>query len=195
MTLLFLPLSRRNAGVGVERSPSHIKNLWRSAVHHWAAMCRGGALRQTVSSTCYHLSLFSCSVAFLHPCTHSPRPPFLSFHPTSLHLTNITLWLIAVKLHWFQLHWFVCHHKSPVWIQTATLICCLTLSTHKPWSTLSSLSLVCTRITWYVCTSACICVPVSQSVNTVFINIDMNLITLIINICFSRWAVFPWCGP
>lgn len=43
--------------------------------------------------------------------------------------------------------------KFPLWIQTATLICCLTLSTHKPWSTMSSLRLVCTRNCEYVNTS------------------------------------------
>lgn len=35
------------------------------------------------------------------------------------------------------------NHQFPVWIQTVIWICCLTLSTHKPWSTMSSLRLVC----------------------------------------------------
>lgn len=132
--------------------------------------------------------IYPCLAAVWHFCTRAhilPTLPFCLFIPHPF-IWHITLWLIAVKLHWFQLHWFMCHHKSPVWIQTATLICCLTPSTHKPWSTFSSLRLVCTRITWYVCMHACICVPVSHTVNAEFLKI---------NICFRRWAVFPWCGP
>lgn len=104
--------------------------------------------------------MFSCNMVFMHPRTPSLLPPFLSLHSTPPHLTNITLWLITAKL-----HWLIYHHKFPVWIQTATLICCLTLSTHKPWSTMSSLRLVCTRICWYVCMFACICVHISHTYN------------------------------
>lgn len=71
-----LPLSHhRNAGVGVERSPSDGKDLWRSAVHHGPAMCRGGALCETVSYSCHHLSLYptetpTCLAAIWWLCTH-----------------------------------------------------------------------------------------------------------------------------
>lgn len=55
----WLPLSHhRNAGVGVEWSHSDGKDLWRSAVHLGPAMCRGGALCETVSYRCHHLSLY-----------------------------------------------------------------------------------------------------------------------------------------
>lgn len=181
-----LPLSHhRNAGVGVERNPSDGKDLWRSAVHYGPAMCRGGALCATVSCICHHLPLcptetpnmFSRNMVTLHPWTPSLLPPLPSPHSTSLHLTNITLWLITAKI-----HWLIFHYKFPVWIQTATLICCLTLSTHKPWSTMSSLRLVCTRICWYVCMHACICVPISHKYKVSYCT---N--------CLSRWAAFPWC--
>lgn len=104
--------------------------------------------------------MFSRNMVTLHPCIPSVLPLFPYFHPTPFHLTNITLWLITAKI-----HWLIFHYKFPVWIQTATLICCLTLSTHKPWSTMSSLRLVCTRICWYVCMHACICLPISHKQN------------------------------
>lgn len=97
--------------------------------------------------------MFSCNMVTTHPCTPSLLPPFPSLHSTPFHLTNITLWLITAKI-----HWLIFHHKFPVWIQTVTLICCLTPSTHKSWSTMSSLRLVCTRFCWHVCMHACICV-------------------------------------
>lgn len=141
--------SYRHAGVGMERRPSDRKDLRRSAVHHGPAMCRGGALRETVSSSCRHLSpdptenlsVFSSNMATLRTWIPSPRPPFPFMHSTRLH-----------QHHWnWLLNWLIFSYKFPVLIQTATLICCLTLSIHKPWSTISSSRLVCTRICWYAC--------------------------------------------
>lgn len=123
--------------------------------------------------------MFSPCMVTPHPCTPSLPPPFSYLYSAPLNLINITVWLITAKI-----HWLIFHHKFPVWIQTATLICCLTLSTHKPWSTMSSLRLVCTRICLYVCMHACNCVPISH--NTMFITKQT---------CLSRWAAFPWCGP
>lgn len=103
----------------------------------------------------WNSNMFSCNMVTSQPSLHLPFPPLYS---TSLHLTSITLWLITAIIHWFMFH-----YKCPLWIQTATLICCLTLSTHKPWSTMSSLRLVCTRICWCVCMHAYICVPISHN--------------------------------
>lgn len=108
----------------------------------------------------WNSSMFSCNMVTLHPCTPSLLPPFPSLHSTPLHLINITLWLITAKI-----HWLIFHYKFPVWIQTATLICCLTLSTHKPWSTMYSLRLVCTRICCYVYMHVCICAPILHTNN------------------------------
>lgn len=146
----------RNAGIGVERSPSDGKDLWRSAVHHGPAMCRGGAVCETVSNICHHLSLRptetptpSLTIWWLYTHNHF-LPSFLSL----LCLLNFTVWLVINKI-----HWLLSHYKFRIWIQTVTLICCLTLSTHKPWSTMSSLRLVGTRIYWYDCMYVCIHVP------------------------------------
>lgn len=175
-------ICHRNAGVGVEWSSSDGKDLWRSAVHHRPAMCRGGALLETVSYICHHLSPCptetpTCLATIWWLCTPSLLLSLFIPHPF---VWQISLWLITAKT-----HWLIFHYKFPVWIQTATLICCLTLSTHKPWSTMSSLRLVCTSICCYVCMHACVCVPISQKHH--------------VHNCkhlshYCRWAAFTWCG-
>lgn len=82
-----------------------------------------------------------CLCTRVHPLSSPPSSGFRFSIPRPFMWKTITLWHITAKFLWVMYH-----HKFPVWIQTATLICCLTLSTHKPWSTMSSLRLVCTRI-------------------------------------------------
>lgn len=102
-------------------------------------------------------SLLRCFAAIwwlrtrVHPLS-SPLSRFRFSIPRPFMWKTITLWHITAKFLWVMYH-----HKFPVWIQTATLICCLTLSTHKPWSTMSSLRLVCTRI----CLKCLACMHVS----------------------------------
>lgn len=117
-------------------------------------MCRGGALYETVSYIWRHLSFYpnetpTCLVTIWWLCTYEHLSSLISL----LLIPHPIIWQISLN-DWLLLSYTGWYSIKISCMDLATLICCLTLSTHKPWSTMSSSRLVCTK-DLLICLHAC----------------------------------------